>query len=46
MPINTDNGLVLFLGTADSTGRMISGQYVIAGGTCYNDNGTGAVSQT
>jgi hypothetical protein len=42
--ITTGNGLVLFQGTVDSTGKKITGQYSITAGSCANDSGTGTVS--
>jgi hypothetical protein len=45
--INTSNGEVNFIGyLTDSTGKTISGNYSISGGTCSGDYGTGTVSHS
>jgi hypothetical protein len=44
--ITTGNGLVLFQGTVDPTGKTITGQYSITGGSCAEDYGAGTLSLT
>jgi hypothetical protein len=45
--INTTNGTVFFTGyLTDSTGKTISGNYSVSGGTCNGDYGTGTVSHS
>jgi hypothetical protein len=45
--IGTTNGTVTFYGfQTDSTGKTITGDYTVSGGSCNGDYGTGSVSHS